>query len=65
MSGWLVLSLVWNGIISHTVPFKCIGAGLELENNCQHHLEQAYLALGHSLGPESEAHLTMPVRKPH
>ena len=29
--------------ITHSVPFKCIGAAHE--NNYQHHLEQAYLAL--------------------
>ena len=29
--------------ITHAVPFKCIGASYE--NNYQHHLEQAYLAL--------------------
>ena len=29
--------------ITHAVPFKCIGASYE--NNYQHHLEQAHLAL--------------------
>jgi hypothetical protein len=29
--------------IAHAVPFMCIGAAHE--KNCQHHLEQAYLAL--------------------
>ncbi len=29
--------------ITHSVPFKCIGAAHE--NNYQHYLEQAYLAL--------------------